>query len=205
MQTTKLTLNEIYGLESELFGLTNPQSGEVIIKGLLSQSLTLKNRYWLSRLGESIQEEKKAVDTLRDSLIKELGTEENGNFSLNPMIDEKPNPNFIKFQEELSSLLKEEKGNAFPCDYGLKALDRIGAEIDLTPSIDFAAKNALPFRMTIEDTYSITGRGTVAAGKVEAGTLKVGEVLELIGKNKTIKIEGWNVFIVHLTIQIHFL
>ena len=109
MQTTKLTLNEIYGLESELFGLTNPQSGEVIIKGLLSQSLTLKNRYWLSRLGESIQAEKKAVDTLRDSLIKELGTEENGNFSLNPMIDEKPNPNFIKFQEELSSLLKEEK------------------------------------------------------------------------------------------------
>lgn len=110
MQTTKLTLNEIYGLESELFGLTNPQSGEVIIKGLLSQSLTLKNRYWLSRLGESIQAEKKAVDTLRDSLIKELGTEdENGNFSLQPMIDEKPNPNFIKFQEELSSLLNEEK------------------------------------------------------------------------------------------------
>lgn len=110
MQTTKLTLTEIYGLESELFGLTNPQSGEVIIKGLLSQSLTLKNRYWLSRLGESIQAEKKAVDTLRDSLITELGSEdEKGNFFLNPMIDEKPNPNFIKFQEELSSLLKEEK------------------------------------------------------------------------------------------------
>lgn len=110
MQTTKLTLNEIYGLESELFGLTNPQSGEVLAKGLLSQSLTLKNRYWLTRLGESIQSEKKAVDTLRDSLIKELGTEdENGNFSLQPMIDEKPNPNFTKFQEELSSLLNEEK------------------------------------------------------------------------------------------------
>lgn len=110
MQTTKLTLTEIYGLEAELYGLTNPQSGEVLSKGLLSQNLTLKNRYWLSRLGESIQAEKKAIDTLRDSLIKELGSEdEKGNFSLSPMIDEKPNPNFIKFQEELSSLLKEEK------------------------------------------------------------------------------------------------
>jgi hypothetical protein len=110
MQTTKLTLSEIYGLESELFGLTNPQTGEVLAKGLLSQNLTLKNRYWLSRLGDSIQAEKKAVDTLRDELIKELGTQdENGNFSLQPSIEGQVNPNFVKFQEELSSLLKEEK------------------------------------------------------------------------------------------------
>ena len=73
-------------------------------------------------------------------------------------------------------------------EYGIKALDKIGEEIDMVPPIDFAAKNLLPFRMTIEDTYSITGRGTVAAGKVEAGTLKVGETLELIGKTKTITV-----------------
>lgn len=109
MQTTKLTLQEIYGLESELFGLTN-QSGEALMKGILSQNLSLKNRYWLSRLGESIQAEKKAVDTLRDQLIKELGeADKDGNFSLQPMIDEKVNPNFVKFQEELTALLKEEK------------------------------------------------------------------------------------------------
>ena len=109
MQTTKLTLGEIYGLEAELFGLTNPQTGEVLSKGLLSQNLTLKNRYWLSRLGETIQAEKKAVDSLRETLIKELGVEENGNFSLTPTIDDKPNPNFITFQEEITALLKEEK------------------------------------------------------------------------------------------------
>lgn len=109
MQTTKLTLQEIYGLESELFGLTN-QSGEALMKGILSQNLSLKNRYWLSRLGESIQAEKKAVDTLRDQLIKELGeADKDGNFSLQPMIDEKVNPNFVKFQEELTALLREEK------------------------------------------------------------------------------------------------
>lgn len=109
MQTTKLTLQEIYGLESELFGLTNSNQ-EVLMKGILSQNLSLKNRYWLSRLGESIQAEKKAVDTLRDQLIKELGeVDEKGNYSLQPMIEEKVNPNFVKFQEELSALLKEEK------------------------------------------------------------------------------------------------
>lgn len=109
MQTTKLTLQEIYGLESELFGLTNSNQ-EVLMKGILSQNLSLKNRYWLSRLGESIQSEKKAVDTLREQLIKELGeVDEKGNYSLQPMIEEKVNPNFVKFQEELSALLKEEK------------------------------------------------------------------------------------------------
>jgi hypothetical protein len=109
MQTTKLTLGEIYGLEAELFGFSSPQTGEVISKGLLSQNLTLKNRYWLSRLGETVQAEKKAVDSLRETLIKELGVEENGNFSLTPTIDNKPNPNFITFQEEITALLKEEK------------------------------------------------------------------------------------------------
>ena len=110
MQTTKLTLSEIYGLESELYGLSNLKSGEMLSKGLLSQNLTLKNRYWLSRVGDTVQAEKKAIDTLRDSLIKELGSVDGkGNFSLMPMVDEKPNPNFIKFQEELSSLLNEEK------------------------------------------------------------------------------------------------
>ena len=109
MQTTKLTLQEIYGLESELFGLTN-QSGEALMKGILSQNLSLKSRYWLSRLGETVQAEKKAVDTLRDQLIKELGeADKEGNFSLQPMLNEKVNPNFVKFQEELTSLLKEEK------------------------------------------------------------------------------------------------
>jgi hypothetical protein len=110
MQTTKLTLLEIYGLESELFGLTNPQTGEVLAKGLLSQNLTLKNRYWLSRLGDIVQLEKKAVDTSRDYLIKELGTEdEQGNFSLQPLINGEVNPKFTEFQRDLSLLLKEEK------------------------------------------------------------------------------------------------
>jgi elongation factor Tu len=38
-----------------------------------------------------------------------------------------------------------------------------------------------PFIMPVEDVFSITGRGTVATGRVERGKVKVGEEVELIG------------------------
>jgi elongation factor Tu len=38
-----------------------------------------------------------------------------------------------------------------------------------------------PFMMPIEDVFSITGRGTVATGRVERGTLKVGDAVEIVG------------------------
>lgn len=40
---------------------------------------------------------------------------------------------------------------------------------------------SLPFLMPVEDVFSITGRGTVATGRVERGTVKVGEEIEIIG------------------------
>jgi len=42
-----------------------------------------------------------------------------------------------------------------------------------------------PFLMPVEDTMTITGRGTVATGRVERGTLKAGEPLEIIGIRAT--------------------
>jgi len=38
-----------------------------------------------------------------------------------------------------------------------------------------------PFLMPVEDVFSITGRGTVATGRVERGTVKVGEEMEIVG------------------------
>lgn len=98
----------------------------------------------------------------------------------------KENIRFVEISAKLA--LEEVQNNKTPSKYGILALDKIGEEIDNVPAQDFTAKNKSPFRMTIEDTYSITGRGTVAAGKVESGVLKVGEKLELIGKNKTIEV-----------------
>jgi elongation factor Tu len=42
-------------------------------------------------------------------------------------------------------------------------------------------KSTLPFLMPVEDVFTITGRGTVATGRVERGTIKVGEEVEIVG------------------------
>ena len=44
-----------------------------------------------------------------------------------------------------------------------------------------ARKSDEPFLMPVEDVFSITGRGTVATGRVERGTVKVNDVVEIIG------------------------
>ncbi|MBC7344013.1 MAG: elongation factor Tu [Clostridia bacterium] len=44
-----------------------------------------------------------------------------------------------------------------------------------------------PFLMPIEDVFSITGRGTVATGRVERGVIKVGDEVEIVGLSDTIR------------------
>ena len=44
-----------------------------------------------------------------------------------------------------------------------------------------------PFLMPIEDIFSISGRGTVATGRVETGVIKVGEAIEIVGFRDTTK------------------
>jgi len=44
-----------------------------------------------------------------------------------------------------------------------------------------------PFLMSIEDVFSITGRGTVVTGRVERGTVKVGDEAEMVGLRETRK------------------
>jgi elongation factor Tu len=42
-----------------------------------------------------------------------------------------------------------------------------------------------PFLMAVEDVFSITGRGTVATGRIERGVVKVGDALEIVGLKDT--------------------
>ncbi|MGA1204996.1 MAG: elongation factor Tu [Opitutales bacterium] len=44
-----------------------------------------------------------------------------------------------------------------------------------------------PFLMSVEDVFSITGRGTVATGRIERGVVKVGEEVEIVGLTDTKK------------------
>jgi elongation factor Tu len=48
------------------------------------------------------------------------------------------------------------------------------------------------FQMTIEDVFSIRGRGTVVTGHIESGTLKVGDEVNLAGR--TVKVDGIEAF-----------
>ena len=53
-----------------------------------------------------------------------------------------------------------------------------------------------PFLMSVEDVFSITGRGTVATGRIERGIIKVGDPVEIVGlgKNKTTVATGVEMF-----------
>jgi elongation factor Tu len=54
-----------------------------------------------------------------------------------------------------------------------------------------------PFLMPVEDVFSITGRGTVATGRVERGTLKVSEEVEIVGirdENRKVVVTGIEMF-----------
>jgi len=45
----------------------------------------------------------------------------------------------------------------------------------------------LPFLMPVEDVFSISGRGTVATGRIERGIVNVGEEIEIVGVKDTVK------------------
>ena len=58
-------------------------------------------------------------------------------------------------------------------------------------------KADMPFLMPVEDVFSITGRGTVATGRVERGTVKMGDNVEIVGlseEKKTTVITGVEMF-----------
>ncbi|MBR3714299.1 MAG: elongation factor Tu, partial [Clostridia bacterium] len=55
----------------------------------------------------------------------------------------------------------------------------------------------LPFLMPVEDVFSISGRGTVATGRVERGTVKIGDVCEIVGlsdEKKSTTVTGVEMF-----------
>ena len=74
-------------------------------------------------------------------------------------------------------------------------LDLMDAVDEYIPTPDRAADQ--PFLMPVEDVFTITGRGTVATGRVERGTVKVGEEVEIVGlsdEKKKTTITGLEMF-----------
>ena len=122
MTHIKLTLQEIYKLDTELNGFVNPSTGETLSLGLLSEDLNLPTKYWLNDLSKKTSSEKSIIDQFKEDLIIKYGSQdEKGNVSINMWINEKKdesdniinpaelNPLFVQFQEEFNTLLQEVK------------------------------------------------------------------------------------------------
>ena len=74
------------------------------------------------------------------------------------------------------SAIKALEGDAAAVKQVEELMDAVDSYIPLPPRpVD------QPFLMSVEDVFSITGRGTVATGRIERGRVKVGESVEIVG------------------------
>jgi elongation factor Tu len=116
------------------------------------------------------------------------------------MVDDKELLDLVEL--EVRELLSEYEfpGNEIPIVKGsaLKALEGDKGELgepaiqqllDAVDSYIPTPKRATdkPFLMPVEDVFSISGRGTVATGRIERGIIKVGEEVEIVGLKPTAK------------------
>ena len=111
MAHIKLTLQEIYKLDSELNGFVNPSTGEILSLGLLNEKLSLPTKYWLTDLVKTTSSEKFIIDQLKEDLITKYGTKDKDNiFEIEVWTDETKtefNPSYIQYQQEFNTLLQE--------------------------------------------------------------------------------------------------
>jgi elongation factor Tu len=80
-------------------------------------------------------------------------------------------------------------------DWAKKILELMEAVDTYIPTPERATDK--PFLMPVEDVFTITGRGTVATGRVERGVIKVGDQVEIVGlaeETKTTTVTGVEMF-----------
>ena len=90
----------------------------------------------------------------------------------------------------LTSDSKDPKAPEYACIHELMA-----AVDEFIPTPD--RKADLPFLMPVEDVFTITGRGTVATGRVERGQIKTSESVEIVGlteEKRTVVVTGLEMF-----------
>ncbi|MCZ6525428.1 MAG: elongation factor Tu, partial [Gammaproteobacteria bacterium] len=82
------------------------------------------------------------------------------------------------------SALKALEGDT--SELGVPSVEKLVAAMDeYIPVPDRAVDQ--PFLMSIEDVFSISGRGTVVTGRIDRGVVKVGEEIEIVGIHETAK------------------
>ena len=93
------------------------------------------------------------------------------------------------FPGEEIPIIKGSALKALEGDKGELGEQAISALMDAVDSYIPQPERAIdkPFLMPVEDVFSISGRGTVATGRVERGIIKVGEEVEIVGMKATTK------------------
>ena len=86
----------------------------------------------------------------------------------------------LKALEAMTANPKTQRGENEWVDKIYELMDAVDASI---PTPERAVDK--PFLMAVEDVFTITGRGTVATGRIERGKVKVGDTVELIGIRDT--------------------
>jgi elongation factor Tu len=84
----------------------------------------------------------------------------------------------------IGSALKALEGEA--TDLGTKSVEKLVAEMDRYIPMPERLIDG-PFLMSIEDVFSISGRGTVVTGRIDRGIVKVGDEVEIVGLKPTTK------------------
>ena len=122
-----LTVGELYALERELSGQTDPKTNATIYKGLLVQELSGSQKYSLLDLYEEVlMPNKKIVDKLQEELLKKLAIIEGDRYSFPTKVDKKDengevvldaegkpeqiaNPNIEEFNTAYAEIVDAEK------------------------------------------------------------------------------------------------
>jgi len=89
-------------------------------------------------------------------------------------------------------IIKGSALQALECGCGRRECDKCGPIWQLLDAIDEYIPTPpravdQPFLLAVEDVFSITGRGTVATGRIERGKVKVGDNVEIVGLSHEIK------------------
>jgi elongation factor Tu len=84
----------------------------------------------------------------------------------------------------IGSALKALEGDA--TDLGTKSVEKLVGEMDRYIPMPERLIDG-PFLMSIEDVFSISGRGTVVTGRIDRGIIKVGDEVEIVGLKPTTK------------------
>jgi elongation factor Tu len=100
--------------------------------------------------------------------------------------------NQYKFPGDDIPVIKGSALKALECGCGKRECAACGPILELMETLDSYIPEPKrdidkPFLMPVEDVFSIPGRGTVVTGRVERGTIKVGEEIEIVGLRPTTK------------------